>query len=29
MPIAPADVEWIEEPKTGVLEQLYIPARGA
>ena len=26
MPIAPSDVKWVQEPKIGVLEQLYIPA---
>jgi NADH-quinone oxidoreductase subunit I len=26
MPIAPVDVRWIEEPKIGILEQLYLPA---
>ncbi|OAI47454.1 NADH-quinone oxidoreductase [Planctomycetaceae bacterium SCGC AG-212-F19] len=26
MPINPAEVKWIEEPKIGLLEQLYIPA---
>jgi NADH-quinone oxidoreductase subunit I len=26
MPIAPSDVKWIEEPKIGILEQLYLPA---
>jgi NADH-quinone oxidoreductase subunit I len=26
MPINPSDVKWIEEPRIGVLEQLYIPA---
>ena len=26
MPIAEKDVKWIEEPRIGVLEQLYLPA---
>jgi NADH-quinone oxidoreductase subunit I len=26
MPIAPKDVKWVEEPKVGVLERLYLPA---
>src|SRR4051794_14653826 len=26
MPIAPNDVTWLEEPKIGILEQLYVPA---
>ena len=26
MPIASTDVRWIQEPKVGLLEQLYIPA---
>ena len=26
MPIAPSDVKWIEEPKIGILGQLYLPA---
>jgi NADH-quinone oxidoreductase subunit I len=26
MPIAPADVQWIEEPKMGLAELLYLPA---
>jgi NADH-quinone oxidoreductase subunit I len=26
MPIAEKDVRWVEEPKIGVLEQLYLPA---
>ena len=26
MPIAASDVRWVEEPKIGLLEQLYIPA---
>src|SRR5437588_937338 len=26
MPIAAADVKWVEEPRLGMLEQLYLPA---
>ena len=26
MPIAPSDVKWVEEPKMGILGQLYLPA---
>lgn len=26
MPIAAADVKWVEEPKLGLMEQLYLPA---
>ena len=26
MPIAETDVRWVEEPKIGLLEQLYLPA---
>lgn len=26
MPMAATDVKWVEEPKIGLLEQLYIPA---
>ena len=26
MPIAASDVKWIEEPRIGILEQLYLPA---
>jgi NADH-quinone oxidoreductase subunit I len=26
MPIKPQDVRWIEEPKLGILEQLFVPA---
>jgi NADH-quinone oxidoreductase subunit I len=26
MPINPADVKWVREPKIGFLEQLYVPA---
>jgi len=26
MPITESDVRWVEEPKIGVLEQLYLPA---
>jgi NADH-quinone oxidoreductase subunit I len=26
MPIAPSDVKWVEEPKVGILGQLYLPA---
>ena len=26
MPIAPADVHWVEEPKMGLAELLYVPA---
>ena len=26
MPIAEIDVRWVEEPKIGVMEQLYLPA---
>jgi NADH-quinone oxidoreductase subunit I len=26
MPIAEADVQWVEEPKIGVLEKMYLPA---
>jgi NADH-quinone oxidoreductase subunit I len=26
MPIAEKDVKWVEEPKLGLLEQLYLPA---
>lgn len=26
MPIADSDVRWVEEPKMGLLEQLYVPA---
>src|SRR5437660_6582581 len=26
MPISPSDVKWVQDPKIGVLEQLYLPA---
>jgi NADH-quinone oxidoreductase subunit I len=26
MPMAASDVRWVEEPKIGILEQLYLPA---
>jgi NADH-quinone oxidoreductase subunit I len=26
MPISPSDVKWVEEPKIGILGQLYLPA---
>ena len=26
MPIAESDIKWVEEPKIGLLEQLYLPA---
>jgi NADH-quinone oxidoreductase subunit I len=26
MPIAESDVKWVEEPKLGLLEQMYLPA---
>src|SRR5262249_4403283 len=26
MPIAETDVKWVEEPKVGLLEKLYLPA---
>jgi NADH-quinone oxidoreductase subunit I len=26
MPIAESDVKWVEEPKVGILERLYLPA---
>jgi NADH-quinone oxidoreductase subunit I len=26
MPIAPSDVKWVEEPRIGLFEQLYLPA---
>ncbi|MCS6853075.1 MAG: NADH-quinone oxidoreductase subunit I [Gemmataceae bacterium] len=26
MPIAESDVRWVEEPRLGILEQLYVPA---
>src|SRR5208283_399842 len=29
MPIAPNDVKWVQEPRIGLLEQLYLPAIGA
>jgi NADH-quinone oxidoreductase subunit I len=28
MPIAPEDVRWVQEPKIGLWEQLYLPAIG-